>query len=103
MAIPIPSWLKKLLHILGVICAYAAGVILILAGILEWSTQPPGQLITWGIAFILASTVAVIDGAGAMPSVGMWKVGAKFEGLSDLGVILIIVILGAGFGISMAF
>lgn len=98
-----PSWLKKLLHIAGVICAYVAGVILIIAGILEWGTQAPGQLITWGITVILSSTVAVIDGARAMPSIGMWKIGAKFEGLSDLGVIIIIVILGIGFGISMAF
>lgn len=98
-----PSWLKKLLHIAGVICAYVAGVILIIAGILEWGTQAPGQLITLGITVILSSTVAVIDGARAMPSIGMWKIGAKFEGLSDLGVIIIIVILGIGFGISMAF
>ena len=98
-----PASIKKLLHIAGVICAYAAGVILILAAILGWGNQPAGQLVTWGITVILSSTVAVIDGAGAMPSIGMWKIGAKFEGLSDLGVILIIVILGAGFGISMAF
>ena len=98
-----PSWIKKLLHIAGVVCAYAAGVILILAAIFGRGNQPAGQLVTWGITIILSSTVAVIDGARAMPSIGMWRIGAKFEGLSDLGVILIIVILGAGFGISMAF
>ncbi len=101
-----PSWLKKLLHIGGIVCAYLAGGLLVLAGILDWGAkggQPPGQLITLGIMAILASTVAVIDGARAMPSLGIWRVGAKFEGLSDLAVIIIIVILAAGFGISMAF
>ncbi len=74
-----------------------------MAGIFEWGTQAPGQLITLGITAILASTVAVVDGARAMPSMGFWKIGAKFEGLNDLAVIIIIVVLVPGIGISMAF
>jgi hypothetical protein len=98
--------IPKVLHIVGVICAYAAGVGLIVAGALNLGArgaQPAGVLLTWGVAFVLGATVAVIDGARAMPQIGIWKVGAKFSGLSDLGVIILIVIVGAAFGISMAF
>lgn len=98
--------IAKVLHILGVIGAYLAGVGLIVAGALSRSApggQPPGLLITWGVAFVLGATVAVIDGARAMPQLGVWRVGAKFSGLSDLAVIILIVIVGAAFGVSLAF
>ena len=92
-----------MLHIVGVIFAYAAGVVFILAAIFSWSSQPAGQLITWGITVILTATVALVDGARAMPSIGMWRIGAKFEGLNDLALVIIIVILVVGIGISLVF
>lgn len=98
--------IARILHIVAVICAYLAGVGLIVAGALNLGArggQPAGVLITWGIAFVLGATVAVIDGARAIPQLGMWRVGAKFSGLSDLAVIILIVIVGAAFGISTAF
>jgi hypothetical protein len=98
--------LAKVLHIAGVVCAYLAGAALIVAGALNLGApggQPGGQLITWGGAFVIGATVAVIDGARAMPQLGIWKVGTKFSGLSDLAVIILIAVVGAAFGISMAF
>jgi hypothetical protein len=98
--------IARVLHILGVICAYLAGIGLIVAGALNLGArggQPAGVLITWGVAFVLGASVALLDGARAMPQLGIWRVGARFSGLSDLAVIILIVIVGAAFGISMAF
>lgn len=78
-------------HILGIICGYLAGAILVGAGAMGTPTN--GSLITWGVAVLVGATVAVIDGARAFPQIGMWKIGAKFSGLSDVGVIIITAVM----------
>lgn len=98
--------LMKIAHIAGIVAAYLAAAVFLIAGILDLGAGggvAQGRLITWGITAALASTVAVLEGAKALPSVGMWKVGAKFSGLSDLAFIIITAILIIGIGISLAF
>ncbi len=96
--------IKKVLHVLGVIGAYAGAVALIVLGAAGAGGAPPGQLITLGITAAIASTIALIDGARAVPwKIGMWTAGGKFEGLTDAAVLIIILVLAAGIGISFAF
>jgi hypothetical protein len=58
--------------------------------------KKPGDLAEWAI-------VATIDGARVYPQIGFWRIGAKFEGLGDLAVITIVIILGTGLGVSFVF
>jgi hypothetical protein len=96
--------IKKIAHVLGVLGAYAGAVALIALGAAGKGGAPPGQLITLGITLAIASTIAVIDGARAVPwKIGMWTAGAKFEGLTDAALLVIVLVLGAGIGISFAF
>lgn len=96
---------QQIVHIAGVVGAYAAAVALIVGGFIT-DAGPNGQLITLGITAGAASTIAVIDGATAKPDVkifGSKKVGAKFSGLSQLGFILILATLVIGIGVSFIF
>jgi hypothetical protein len=100
--------IKKLIHIVGVICGFAASIILIVAGAVTAADSKadaiaPGKLIAFGIAALAATIVATIDGARAFPQAGIWKIGAKFEGLGDLATLTILILMGAGIGISFAF
>ena len=96
--------IKKIAHILGIIGAYAGAVALIVLGAAGEGGAPPGQLITLGLTMAIASTIALIDGARAVPwKIGMWTAGAKFEGLTDAAVLIIILVVGAGIAISFAF
>lgn len=84
----------KVLHIAGIVAGYLACVILIIVGIVNAVPNVPGwKFILFGVAGGICATVAIIDGARAFPQLGMWKVGAKFSGLSDLAFIIIFVIL----------
>ena len=102
--------MAKAINIAGIVAGFLAGSILVVAGIVEAAghgphtvhSAVPGKLIVFGIAALLAAVVATIDGARVMPTIGMWSVGAKYEGLSDLAVILIVIIIAAGVGISFA-
>ena len=55
------------------------------------------------LAGLAGTIVAILDGARAFPQAGLWRVGAKFEGLGDLAVLTIFLIVGAGIGVSFAF
>jgi hypothetical protein len=87
----------KVLHIIGIVAGYAACVIMIIVGAIN--RPPPGvdgwEFILFGVAAGICATIAVLDGAQVFPKIGLWKVGAKFSGLSDLATILIVLILGA--------
>jgi hypothetical protein len=98
----------KIIHITGIVCGFAASAITIGVGAYWASTSeadpmPPGQLITFGIAALISTIIAVMDGARAFPKLGIWKVGGKFEGLTDLATLLIFLIMAAGIGIGFAF
>jgi hypothetical protein len=99
---------KRLIHILGVACAFAAGAILIVAGVIAAADSSadaiaPGKLITFGLAGLVGAIIATLDGARAFPQLGLWKIGAKFEGLGDLAVLSIMLVFGAAIGVSFAF
>jgi hypothetical protein len=86
----------KVLHIAGIVAGYAACVITIIVGIINKTPGIAGwKFILMGVAAGICATIAVLDGAQAFPTLGMWKVGAKFSGLSDLATILIVLILVA--------
>ena len=103
--------MAKVIHILGLICGFAAGTGLVIAGIVTATghgphtphSTVPGKLIVFGLAALASTVIATVDGARAIPQIGIWNIGAKFEGLSDLGVIVIALIMAAGTGISFAF
>jgi TRAP-type C4-dicarboxylate transport system permease small subunit len=99
---------KKIVHIVGVVCGFAASIILIVAGVVtaadpKADAVAPGKLISFGIAALAATIIATIDGARAFPQAGIWRIGAKFEGLGDLATLAILLIMGAGIGVSFAF
>src|SRR4051812_5009477 len=99
---------KKVVHIVGVVCGFAASIILVVAGVVtaadpKADAVAPGKLISFGLAALAATIVATIDGARAFPQAGIWKIGAKFEGLGDLATLTILLLMGAGIGISFAF
>lgn len=86
--------MPKVLHILGIIIGYGIASAAIIVGLTEdGSGFEIWKFFMVGIAFAVSATIAIIDGARAMPSVGWFKAKAKFEGLSDLGFILIFAIL----------
>jgi hypothetical protein len=86
----------KVLHIIGIVAGYAACVIMIIVGAINRTPGVDGwKFILFGVAAGICATIAVLDGAQAFPKIGLWKVGAKFSGLSDLATILIVLILGA--------
>ena len=84
----------KIIHIAGIVGGYAACVALIVVGAIN---QTPGvagwKFIMMGVVCAVCATVAIIDGARAFPKIGMWKVGGKFEGLTDTGFIIIFLLL----------
>jgi hypothetical protein len=94
----------KVIHILGVICGFAAGAILLVAGIVQAISGNPvgGKLIVWGIAGLAGASIATADGARAFPQLGIWKIGAKFEGLGDLATLVIFLIMAGAVGITVA-
>ena len=86
--------MARALHIGGIVAGYIACVLAIVVGIINQTAGVAGwKFIVFGVAAAVCATVAVIDGARAFPQLGMWKVGGKFRGLSDLAVIIIFVIL----------
>ncbi len=98
----------KIVHIAGVVCGFIASVIILAVGIMwakssDADPMPAGRMISWGIAALACTIIATIDGARAFPKLGIWKVGAKFEGLGDLATFLIFIIMAAGIGIGFAF
>jgi len=100
--------MAKAIHIIGVVCGFLAGIGLIIAGIVTAADRAadavaPGKLICWGVAGLAGAIIATVDGARAMPQLGIWKIGAKFEGVGDLATLLIIAVLGVGIGVSFAF
>ncbi|MBV8878578.1 MAG: hypothetical protein JO332_01315 [Planctomycetaceae bacterium] len=100
--------MPKILHIAGVVCGFVAAAIMIVVGIV-YATQhaaPPvagGKLISFGLGCLGGCIFATIDGARALPQLGLWRIGAKWEGLGDLAVLLITVSVGLGIGVSFAF
>ena len=100
--------MAKFFHIAGVVCGFIAAGIMIAVGI-AYAVQraappvPGGKLISIGLGCLGGCIIATIDGARAMPQLGMWRIGAKWEGLGDLAVLLILVSVGLGVGISFAF
>jgi len=82
--------MAKAIHIGGIVCGYIACIIAIVVGAIN---QTPGidgwKFILMGIVCAACATVAIVDGARALPQIGMWKVGAKFEGLSDVAFLVI--------------
>jgi hypothetical protein len=98
----------KVLHITGIIGAFAASTLAVVMGVV-WATSgasnlmPPGQAISFGIAGLAASAIAVADGARAMPHFGKWRIGGKFEGIGDLALLLIAIIMAVGIGVGFAF
>ena len=95
-------------HILGVVCGFVAALAGIIYGIVT-AVDPradavaPGKYIVFGVALLIGAVIATLDGARAMPQIGLWRIGAKWEGLGDLAVILIAVVVGGGFGLTFAF
>lgn len=99
---------KKTIHIVGIVCGLAAALILIIAGTVTAADRAadqvaPGKLISFGIAGLAGTIIAIVDGARAFPQAGIWRIGAKFEGLGDMAVLTIALILGAGIAVSFAF
>jgi hypothetical protein len=101
--------MAKVIHIAGVVCGFAAGIILIIAGGLfaidpkQRNAVASGKLICFGVAALAGAIVATLDGARAFPQLGIWKIGAKFEGLGDVATGAIFLIVGAGVGLSFVF
>lgn len=95
-------------HILGVVCGFVAALAGIIYGIVT-AVDPradavaPGKYIVFGVALLIGAVIATLDGARAMPQIGLWRIGAKWEGLGDLAVILIAVVVAGGFGLTFAF
>ena len=101
------NW-KRVVHIVGVICGFAASIGLIVVGIAtaadpKADAVAPGKYIVFGIAALASTIIATVDGARAFPQGGLWKIGAKFSGLGDLATLTILLIMAAGVGISFAF
>lgn len=96
--------MAKAIHIAGLVFGFAAGVILVIAGIVNAASHNAGagKLIVFGIAGLAGAIIATADGARAFPQLGIWKIGAKFQGLGDLAVIVIVLILAAAVAISFA-
>ncbi|WP_347329653.1 hypothetical protein [Marinimicrobium locisalis] len=82
--------MSKTLHILGIVVGYLICLATIIIGAMNLVPDVAGwKFVLFGIAAAIGATIAVIDGAQAMPSIGWFKAKAKFEGLSDLGTLLI--------------
>ena len=100
--------MAKFIHIAGVVCGFIAAAIMIIMGIVYATqhTAPPvagGKLISIGLACLGGAIIATIDGAQAFPQFGLWRIGAKWEGLGDCAVLCITLLLGVGIGVSFAF
>ncbi|MFT6388736.1 MAG: hypothetical protein ACJAUP_002119 [Cellvibrionaceae bacterium] len=86
--------MTKIIHIAGIVAGYLACVIMIVVGAINQTPDVAGwKFIMLGIALSICATIALLDGARAFPTIGMWKVGAKFKGLSDLAFIIIFAIV----------
>lgn len=86
--------MPKILHVLGIIIGYGVAITSIVIGATGAVPDFPGwKFMVVGLAFALCATIALLDGARVMPSIGWFKAKAKFKGLSDLGFILIFGIL----------
>lgn len=86
--------MNKKLHILGVIITFVIAATIIIFGALGLMQGVPGwKLVVFGVALAICAIIALMDGAQAMPSIGWFKAKGKFQGLSDLGFILIFAIL----------
>ncbi len=87
--------MQKALHIGGIVLGYLACVMMIVVGAINSTPGVPGwKFVMFGIACAICATVALLEGAKAFPTLGLWKVGGKFKGLSDLATIVIVLILG---------
>jgi len=100
--------MAKVIHIAGVVCGFAAGIILVIAGIVtaidpKADAVAPGKLVCFGVVGLAGAIIATLDGARAFPHVGIWKIGAKFTGLGDMATGAIFLIVGAGVGLSFVF
>ncbi|ANB36335.1 hypothetical protein [Rhodovulum sulfidophilum] len=82
MALALPKTMKKAVHIIGILCAAAAGLALIIHGALI--TSAPME-IAWGAIFLAGSLLAVLGGATASPRGGIDppSPGAKFTRIAD--------------------
>lgn len=86
--------MEKLLHISGVIVAFLVSFASIIIGAFNLAEgNPSWKFIFFGLMLSTCAVIALLDGAQAMPSIGWFKAKAKFHGLSDLGFILIFIIL----------
>lgn len=86
--------MAKVIHVSGIVVGYAIAIAAIIVGTLGAVSGVPGwKFVVFGIALALCATIAIVDGAQAMPSIGWFKAKSKFQGLSDLGFILIFGIL----------
>lgn len=100
--------MAKAIHITGVVFGFLAAAAGIVFGIVT-AVDPaadavaPGKYIVMGIALLAGAVIATVDGARAFPQLGIWRIGAKWEGLSDLAVLLIAGVVGLGFGLTFAF
>lgn len=100
--------MARVIHIIGVVCGFIAATAQIIAGIV-YATQraappvAPGKLLSIGIACLAGAIVATLDGAQCYPQFGIWKIGAKWQGLGDAAVLTIFLLLGTGVGVSFAF
>lgn len=100
--------MAKASHILGVVLGFLAAIAGIVYGIAtaadpKADATAPGKFIVMGIALLIGAVVATIDGARAFPQIGIWRIGGKWEGLSDLAVLIIVGVVGLGFGLTFAF
>lgn len=100
--------MAKAFHILGVVVGFLAATGGILYGIVT-AVDPaadavaPGKFIVMGVALLIGAVIATVDGARAFPQLGIWRIGGKWEGLGDLAVLLIVGVVGGGFGLTFAF
>ena len=100
--------MAKVFHILGVVFGFLAAIAGLVYGIVT-AVDPradavaPGKYIVMGAALLVGAVIATLDGARAFPQLGLWRIGAKWEGLGDLAVLLIAAVVGTGFGLTFAF
>jgi hypothetical protein len=94
--------MEKLLHIGGAVLGFVAAVVLIVVGATNSGGTVPGwKFVLLGVAFAIGGVIALIDGARAFPQLGIWKVGAKFSGLSDLATLVILGVVGGSFAVAV--